>query len=149
MKLCPECGNCLKKIDPYELACTHFEYAFCIYYKCPECGDYYAYCNLCSILINEFGVTKHELKHPKQNTVARENFYRFDQINGDLSESIYILYPQLYTMSAELPFTVEDPFMSYRNNYSCALCDMDYDAFPSLKRVRRHLRVCTSEKLNQ
>lgn len=155
MKSCPKCSNYLKKIEPRDIACTYFEYAFCTYYKCHNCLNYYAYCNLCRILIDDLDVNKHGSMHPSQRDIARGAADRYVGEFGwpirDLFEGVCELHPQFYTMRVELPITIEEinieDFIHINccNNYSCALCGMDYDAFPNLKRVRHHLWVCSAK----
>lgn len=55
-------------------------------------------------------------------TADKHVYYREDQSDGELVN------------------VIRDDIMN--SNYSCRLCSMDYDSFPTLKLVHRHLRRC-------
>lgn len=80
-----------------------------------------------------------------------------DIINLDIriTPDVLAVFPQLLALSADrkLVYDVgpqynEEEFLSIifadirGRNYSCKLCLMEYDSFPTLKLVHRHLRNC-------
>lgn len=103
--------------------------------------------------MTESDVLVHEVFHEEQRIIMGETFRRFA---GGLSEHVKLCFdelldqlPQFYLLRSDSKYSAPDIIdgilltnLNYNNNYSCALYKMDYDTFPSLKRVRHHLRVC-------
>lgn len=144
---------------------------FCGYGR-NACSRIYRYCRLCKEMVSNdknIGNSHEFTRHPQ--TLWEGSFWADERIPfsilpcGQVAFYNQSIARKLYSRNIQMPAIIAgqkqiyyshdlvdcsgDEFVNMINdrlpfgNYECIVCGSDYDSFPTLKLVRRHLRICT------
>ncbi len=153
MKNCPDCRNTrLRKT---------FVFGNYKSYDCDTCEGIYQYCVICAELSGVSHESAHSmtLGYEENNFVVNTSskhvidysFYIFRslfsknrqlyflRLNNSISRKIFELYPT-NEMFDEVTSII------FRGDYSCILCGMNYETFPSKMLVKLHMKSCERAK---
>lgn len=172
MKNCLVCRNTKLKRVTYGGGCAWIHRrVFYIPYICNTsggvCREYYYYCIICMKLVDGDGLRPHEDKYHRKKMDYDQDIFKVNVINIKIVSfqtntimSLHNRNMQLfllkldkkvnYDISNKCPFDYlhkmemecEIKKLLFHNNYSCILCGMYYETFPSDKLVIKHLKSC-------
>lgn len=134
-----------------------------------SCYGSYTYCKICMKMMSAgkllsgasvwiHHVMTYHAKIPTQSpsesykNLRISTFINCMSLNYDIAPKLFSVFPQLLVLSVneKLSYHTNSSeealnaiYSDIRNrNYSCKLCSVEYDVFPTLKLVHRHFKVC-------